>query len=46
MTADTSRKALQITMGATTFAAGLDKFFNLLNDWEQYLSPAAKRRYP
>lgn len=46
MTAHTPRKALQITMGATTFAAGLDKFFNLLTDWEQYLSPTAKRRLP
>ena len=45
-THDTARKALQITMGATAFAAGLDKFFNLLTDWEQYLSPVAARRLP
>jgi uncharacterized membrane protein YphA (DoxX/SURF4 family) len=43
---DNARKALQITLGATAFAAGLDKFFNLLTDWEQYLSPVAARRLP
>lgn len=43
---DGARKALQITMGATAFAAGLDKFFNLLTNWEQYLSPVAVRRLP
>jgi hypothetical protein len=41
-----ARKALQITLGTTAFAAGLDKFFNLLTDWEQYLSPVAARRLP
>lgn len=43
---DQARKALQITLGATAFAAGLDKFFNLLTDWEQYLSPVVARRLP
>lgn len=33
-------------MGTTAFVAGLDKFFNLLTDWEQYLSPMAERRLP
>ena len=31
--------ALRIAFGATAFLAGLDKFFNLLTNWEQYLSP-------
>ena len=30
---------LRIAFGATAFLAGLDKFFNLLADWEQYTSP-------
>jgi uncharacterized membrane protein YphA (DoxX/SURF4 family) len=41
-----ARKALQISLGATACAAGLDKFFNLLTDWEQYVSPMAARRLP
>jgi uncharacterized membrane protein YphA (DoxX/SURF4 family) len=31
--------ALRIAIGATAFLAGLDKFFNLLTNWEQYVSP-------
>ena len=30
---------LRIAFGATAFLAGLDKFFNLLADWEAYASP-------
>ena len=30
---------LRIAFGLTAFLAGLDKFFNLLTDWEQYASP-------
>ena len=30
---------LRIAFGATAFLAGLDKFFNLLADWEAYVSP-------
>ena len=30
---------LRIAFGATAFLAGLDKFFNLLTNWEQYTSP-------
>ena len=41
-----ARKALQIALGTTACAAGLDKFFNLLTDWEQYVSPMAARRLP
>ncbi len=31
--------ALRIAIGAMAFLAGLDKFFNLLVDWEKYVSP-------
>jgi uncharacterized membrane protein YphA (DoxX/SURF4 family) len=31
--------ALRIGFGLTAFLAGLDKFFNLLTNWEQYVSP-------
>jgi uncharacterized membrane protein YphA (DoxX/SURF4 family) len=31
--------ALRIAFGATAFLAGLDKFFNILTNWEQYASP-------
>jgi uncharacterized membrane protein YphA (DoxX/SURF4 family) len=41
-----SLEALRITMGGTAFVAGLDKFFDLLTDWNQYLSPVAKRNLP
>jgi uncharacterized membrane protein YphA (DoxX/SURF4 family) len=30
---------LRIAFGATAFVAGLDKFFNLLANWESYVSP-------
>ncbi|HUP49083.1 MAG TPA: hypothetical protein VNA04_09880 [Thermoanaerobaculia bacterium] len=30
---------LRIAFGLTALLAGLDKFLNLLADWEQYLSP-------
>jgi uncharacterized membrane protein YphA (DoxX/SURF4 family) len=32
---------LRIAFGLTAFLAGLDKFFNLLTNWEQYVSPLA-----
>jgi hypothetical protein len=35
---DRPYRALQLTLGATAVAAGADKFFNLLTDWEQYLN--------
>ncbi|MBV8206097.1 MAG: hypothetical protein JO041_04835 [Acidobacteria bacterium] len=38
--------ALRLTLGGTAFAAGLDKFFNRMVDWERYLSPALERRLP
>jgi uncharacterized membrane protein YphA (DoxX/SURF4 family) len=31
--------SLRIAIGLTAFLAGLDKFFNLLTNWEQYASP-------
>lgn len=31
--------ALRIAFGLTAFLAGLDKFLNLLTDWEKYASP-------
>ena len=30
---------LRLALGLTAFLAGLDKFFNLLTNWEQYASP-------
>lgn len=30
---------LRIAFGLTAFLAGLDKFFNLLTNWEKYVSP-------
>jgi len=30
---------LRIALGLTAFLAGLDKFLNLLTNWEQYVSP-------
>jgi uncharacterized membrane protein YphA (DoxX/SURF4 family) len=36
---DSSFWTLRIAFGLTAFLAGLDKFFNLLTNWENYLSP-------
>jgi uncharacterized membrane protein YphA (DoxX/SURF4 family) len=38
--------ALRLALGGTAFAAGADKFFNLLTDWDKYLSPVARRNSP
>jgi len=38
--------ALRIGLGAGPFLAGLDKFFNVLTNWELYLSPTAVRLLP
>jgi uncharacterized membrane protein YphA (DoxX/SURF4 family) len=40
------RKSLQIGLGSAAFLAGLDKFTNLLTDWEKYLSPRAAEILP
>ena len=38
--------ALRIAVGLTATLAGLDKFFNILADWSQYVSPAAAQLLP
>ena len=38
--------ALRIALGLGPFLAGLDKFFNLLADWNAYLSPAVAQMLP
>ena len=38
--------ALRVGLGAVPFLAGLDKFFNLLTNWEMYLSPSVERLLP
>lgn len=37
---------LRIGLGTAAFLAGLDKFFNILANWELYLSPIAKAVLP
>jgi uncharacterized membrane protein YphA (DoxX/SURF4 family) len=39
-------RALRIGLGLGAFLAGLDKFFNILADWEMYLSPLATKVVP
>jgi uncharacterized membrane protein YphA (DoxX/SURF4 family) len=43
---DTAWWALRIGLGVGPFLAGLDKFFNLLTNWEMYLSPLAQKMLP
>lgn len=43
---DTAWWALRIGLGVGPFLAGLDKFFNLLTNWEMYLSPLAQKFLP
>jgi uncharacterized membrane protein YphA (DoxX/SURF4 family) len=38
--------ALRIGLGVIPFLAGLDKFLNLLTNWEMYLSPLTLRLLP
>jgi uncharacterized membrane protein YphA (DoxX/SURF4 family) len=38
--------ALRVLFGFVPIAAGLDKFFNLLTNWEAYLNPLATRVIP
>ena len=38
--------ALRIGLGSTAFLAGLDKFTNLLTDWEKYLTPQFEEKLP
>ncbi len=41
--ANTAWWALKLAFFLGPFLAGLDKFFHLLADWDQYLSPIARR---
>ena len=43
---DSAWWALRIGLGLGPFLAGLDKFFNLLANWEMYLSPLALKVVP
>jgi uncharacterized membrane protein YphA (DoxX/SURF4 family) len=43
---DSTILSLRIAFGLTAFLAGLDKFFNLLTNWEQYVSPLALNILP
>lgn len=38
--------ALRLTFGLVPLLAGIDKFFNLLADWQAYLSPLARSVLP
>jgi len=38
--------ALRIGLGSTAFLAGLDKFTNLLTNWEKYIAPQVRDRLP
>ena len=40
------RTTLRLTYGVLPIVAGLDKFTNLLTDWEKYLSPAVAEMLP
>lgn len=39
-------RALRFGLGVGAFLAGLDKFFNVLADWERYLTPLATDLIP
>ncbi len=39
-------RALRIGLGLGAFLAGLDKFFNILANWEMYLTPIATNLIP
>jgi hypothetical protein len=43
---ESARLALKIGLGLAAFLAGLDKFFNVLADWQGYLSPLVATRLP
>jgi uncharacterized membrane protein YphA (DoxX/SURF4 family) len=43
---ETAYWALRLTFGIVPIVAGLDKFTNLLADWQGYLSPLAVRLLP
>jgi uncharacterized membrane protein YphA (DoxX/SURF4 family) len=43
---DSSWWALRVGLGLAAILAGLDKFFNLLTNWNMYLSPMTERFLP
>ena len=43
---ETIQMISKIALGLMAFLAGLDKFFNLLTNWEQYVSPLSQRILP
>ena len=43
---ETVQTISKIALGLMAFLAGLDKFFNLLTNWEQYVSPLAQKMLP
>lgn len=43
---DSLRLVLRLTYGLVPVVAGLDKFFNVLTTWEQYVSPTVARFLP
>ena len=43
---DSLRQVLRLVYGVVPIVAGLDKFLNLLTNWEQYLSPTIVRLLP
>jgi uncharacterized membrane protein YphA (DoxX/SURF4 family) len=43
---DSSWWALRVGLGLAAVLAGLDKFFNLLTNWNMYLSPITERFLP
>jgi hypothetical protein len=43
---DTPWIALRLGIGLTALLAGIDKFFNLLANWESYVSPIAAHLLP
>jgi hypothetical protein len=40
------RRSVSFTSGSSPILAGLDKFFHLLVNWDQYLAPLATRVLP
>lgn len=38
--------ALRVGLGSTAFLAGLDKFTNLLTNWDKYIAPELRERLP
>ena len=43
---DSLQLVLRLTYGLVPIVAGLDKFFNVLTTWQQYVSPTVSRLLP